>query len=307
MDLNKKQKCSLNEEIIVNQLSKTIDKVNFDEPGEVYSGKVRECLIQDNLRTLITTDRLSCFDKVITTVPFKGKVLNDLAVFWLDKTTHIVKNHLLDGSIPNTMKAVNAQVLPIELIVRGYLTGSAYRDYKAGKAISGIKLPDGLAQYHKFETPLITPSTKAEMGEHDMPISEAEILETKLVPQDLWNQIKDVSLKLFDYGSKEVAKRGLILVDTKYEFGLVNGELVLVDEIHTLDSSRYWKADSYPSALKGESDPIMLDKEPMRQWLISKGYMGEGDVPEISDDLRVELSKHYINSYEIISGLGFKA
>ena len=297
----------IEESVIRSQLSQTLVETQFDFLGEKYEGKVRDSYISGDVRYLITSDRLSCFDVIVTSVPFKGQVLNELAVSWFDKASSIIENHLLDVPDPNVMVAKNCEILPIEVIMRGYLTGSAWRDYQAGKAISGIELPKGLRASEAFAEPLLTPSTKAERGEHDEPISEKEILERKIVEPKLWEQVSEVASALFELGQKEASNQGLILVDTKYEFGLYNGKLVLADEIHTLDSSRYWIKESYPERFEKGEAPQMLDKEPTRQWLLSQGYQGEGEIPEFTDDHRIEISKHYIDSFHKISGSPFKA
>jgi len=276
-----------------------IEKTDFKGFDSVYHGKVRDTYLKGDKRIFITTDKLSCFDRIVTTIPYKGAVLNSLATYWLNKTKEIVPNHLLSVPHPNVMIGKNCTVFPVEVVVRGYLAGSAWRSYKKGEDVSGIKLPPGLLNYHRFEEPIITPSTKAKTGDHDEPISEVEIISSGLVPQ--WAQVREYALSLFNFGSKEVEKRGLILADTKFEFGLFNGEVTLVDEIFTLDSTRYWESDSYEAG----KDPVMLDKEVVRQWLISQGFMGEGDIPFFSDEKREEISKQYIDSVFKITGVPF--
>jgi phosphoribosylaminoimidazole-succinocarboxamide synthase len=203
------------------------------------------------------------------------------------------------------MVVKNCEILPVEVIVRGYITGSAWRDYQAGRPISGITLAPGLRQSQKLPQPILTPSTKAEIGKHDEPISEKEIITTGLVTKKLWEQVREVALALFSQVSRELATRGLIMVDTKYEFGLVNGKLVLADEVHTLDSSRYWIAASYPERFEKGESPEMLDKEPTRQWLLSQGYSGEGQVPVFTDEHRVQIARHYVDSFGKILGREF--
>ncbi|RIL11827.1 MAG: phosphoribosylaminoimidazolesuccinocarboxamide synthase [Proteobacteria bacterium] len=294
------------QEIIYGQLSKCLSETDYDFLGAKYAGKVRDNYTRGTTRFLVTSDRLSCFDVVVTTIPFKGQVLNQMAAYWFEHTSHIIPNHLMAVPDPNVMVVKLCQVLPVEVIVRAYLAGSAYRDYIDGKAISGNKIPGGLKQHEKLPELLVTPSTKAEKGQHDLPISEREILERGLLEPELWQQIKTAALSLFRFGQEEALKRGLILADTKYEFGLADGELVLVDEIHTLDSSRYWAAESYPERFRNGESPEMLDKEPTRQWLLSRGYKGEGKVPEFTDEHRVSISQHYIDSFQRITGLKFE-
>lgn len=254
----------------------------------------------------MTTDRLSCFDIIVTTIPFKGQVLNQLALYWFEKASSIVPVHVVSSPDPNVIVGREAQVVPIEVVVRGYLAGSAWRDYEAGRSISGVSLPQGMKRSQKLPQPILTPSTKAKKGDHDEPISEDTIVAQKIVSEDLWQQIRTAALRLFDLGTKVAAQKGLILVDTKYEFGLCDGELMLVDELHTLDSSRYWVASEYVSRFQSGQDQVMLDKEPTRQWLISKGFMGEGPIPYFTDEHRVSIAKHYIQSYEKITGRSFE-
>jgi len=284
------------------QLPHVLKATSLDFLGEKYQGKVRDNYVRNDTRFLITTDRLSCFDVVVTTIPFKGQVLNELAVHWFNMTGHIITNHIIDLPDPSVMVVKNCEILPVEVIVRAYLTGSAWRDYEEGKDISGVKLPDGLRSSQKLPEIIITPSTKAEKGEHDMPISEKEILAKNLVEKKLWEEIKEASFALFKLGQQKADEQELILVDTKYEFGLLNGKLILADEIHTLDSSRYWIRESYQQRFEAGEVPEMLDKEPTRQWLLSEGYKGQGEIPEFTDDHRVAISRRYIDSYEKVTG-----
>jgi len=301
----------LERSIVEAQLSSTLGDINLPELGEKYHGKVRDCFVRGRERILITSDRLSAFDRVLTTIPFKGQVLNAMASYWFRETAHLVPNHVISEPHPNVFISRQAQILPIEVIIRGYLTGSAWRDYQAGKAISGISLPKGLKKSHRFETPLITPSTKAEHGQHDMPISSEEIVRSGLVEKKLWDEVCEAAMKLFAFGSKRANENGLILVDTKYEFGTVQSpsgkqELIVADEIHTSDSSRYWVLDSYDDAYANNQDPMMLDKEFVRGWLMERGYMGEGTPPEFPDSFRVDIALRYIEAFERITGTAFK-
>ena len=296
----------MNKETIRAQLPFCLTETDFHGIGEKYRGKVRDCYVRNSERILITSDRLSCFDKEVTSVPFKGEVLTSLAMFWFEKVKDVLPNHVISRPDPNVMIGREASVVPIEVVVRGYLTGSAWRDYAAGRAMSGIVLPQGMKKDQWFEKPLITPSTKAAIGDHDVPIAENEIIAQKIVPEALWNDIRVAALQLFDVGSRWANSRGLILVDTKYEFGLFEGKLILVDEIHTLDSSRYWVKDEYEKRFQAGQDQLMLDKEPTRQWLISQGFSGEGEIPVFTDDHRIQIAEHYIHSYEKITGQPFK-
>lgn len=292
--------------IVLTQLPFCLTETHLDFLGKRYAGKVRDSYSRDGKRYLITTDRLSCFDVIVTSVPFKGQVLTQLALYWFKKAASIIPVHVLDNPDPNVIVGVEASVVPIEVVVRGYLTGSAWRDYEAGKPVSGITLPKGMKKSQRFDTPLLTPSTKAEKGSHDMPIGEAEIVSQGIVAASVWNEIRTAALKLFAMGSEEVAKRGLLLVDTKYEFGIKDGKVMLVDEMHTLDSSRFWDASEYQARFEAGEDQVMLDKEPTRQWLISQGFMGEGVVPQFTDEHRVSIAQHYIQSYERITGVPFE-
>ncbi len=300
----------INEETIREKLNSTFNGVDVNFLGNKYGGKVRDCYVVKDKRILITSDRLSAFDRVLTTIPFKGEILTKLANFWFKKTKHIVKNHIISYPHPNVLIAKEINMLPVEVIVRGYLTGSALRDYNKGLAISGIKLPEGLKKSEKLPSPIITPSTKAEKGLHDEPISSEEIVSKGLVEKELWENVCKLSLKLFECGRQHAESKGLILVDTKYEFGYLKNEdgsleIIIADEIHTQDSSRYWIKDSYLDSFNKGEEPKMLDKEFVRSWLMDKGYMGEGTPPEFSDDFRVEIAKKYIEAYEKITGEEF--
>lgn len=290
------------EQALKEQLKFTLDKTNFTFLGSPYVGKVRDSYVRNGVRFLVTSDRLSAFDVVLTTIPFKGQILNDVALHWFELTRGIVPNHLIDVPDPNVMVVRNCEILQIEIVVRGYLAGSAWRDYAAGGRISGVQLPAGLMNYAKLQQALLTPSIKAPKGQHDTPISEEEIVSSGRVSQRIWDEVREKALALFELGSRAALSRGLILVDTKYEMGLVDGELVLADEIHTLDSSRYWVAESYDKRIAAGESPEMLDKEPIRQWLLARGYAGDGTPPEITDDYRVEVARHYLSAAQRITG-----
>lgn len=292
---------------IKSQLGNVINVTDFNSFGERYQGKVRDTYRLGDKRILVTTDRLSCFDVVVTTIPWKGAVLNQLAVYWLNQTKHIIKNHLISSPHQNVMISRNCKVIPIEVVVRAYLAGGGWRAYRDGKSVSGVTLPKGLSEFSKLDSPILTPSTKAKIGDHDEPISESEIVAQKIVSEKQWKFIREAALSLFSYASKEVSDRGLILVDTKFEFGIIDDEIILVDEIFTLDSSRYWIKSSYESEVKQGRSPIMLDKEPIRRWLLAQGYSGEGEIPYFSDDKRIEISEHYLNAFKQITGVDFTA
>jgi phosphoribosylaminoimidazole-succinocarboxamide synthase len=289
---------------LTDQLQHTLRETHFDALGERYQGKVRDTYRKGEKLALITTDRLSAFDHVLTTIPFKGEVLNRLATFWFEKTRHVAKNHLLDVPDPNVAVARRCEAFPIEFVVRGYITGSLWRDYQKGTAGAyGIPFEPGLKKDQRFEAAILTPSTKAEYGAHDEPISEQEILAKNLIGKRDWEAAKEIAFGLFAEGQKWAATRGLILVDTKYEIGRAGGELVVIDEIHTPDSSRYWMADEYAARFARGDDQKMMDKENVRQWLIKeRGFSGQGTPPPIPDEVRVDLAQKYLAAFELITG-----
>ena len=290
-----------------NQLPYNLEKTDFPALGNKYQGKVRDVYSRGDRMVLITTDRVSAFDRVLATIPFKGQVLNQLAVFWFEKTKHIVKNHVIDVPDPNIMVGKKVEIIPIEAVVRGYLAGSAWRDYKDGKQVSGIALPRGMRMNERFKKPLFTPSTKAKVG-HDVHISKEEILARGIIDKKTMDKIEKTAFALFEYGTQHCAKQGLILVDTKYEFGLLDGELYLADEIHTPDSSRFWYADTYQKLFDAGKDQRMIDKEYLRQWLIrERNFIGDGSLPDIPDSIKIEFAKRYIQAFEEITGQEFKA
>ena len=272
---------------------------------KVFKGKVRDVIDLGKELLIVTSDRISAFDVILSTIPFKGEVLNRTALYWFKKTFDIIPNHILEQVSPRTVRVSKCAILPVEVIVRGYLTGSAWRDYSSGKDVSGIKLPGGMSYNQKFEKPLLTPSTKAEAGMHDEPVSCDQIVKSGLVEKKIWHQVEEAALMLFKRGSELAAQNNLILVDTKYEFGILDGRLIIADEIHTPDSSRFWHADSYNDLFSAGSKQRQLDKEYFRQWLISKGYMGDGEIPVITDEVRIETAKRYTDSFESITGGNF--
>jgi phosphoribosylaminoimidazole-succinocarboxamide synthase len=256
---------------------------------------------------MVTTDRVSAFDHVLGTIPFKGEVLSRLTAFWFEKVKDLAPTHLVDAPDPSVMVVKKAKPLPIEVIIRGYITGSLWRDYQSGKAAAyGIAWPQGLRKDQRFDEPIITPSTKAEYGQHDEPISEREILEKQIVSPEVWTEATAIARRLFQRGQEWARTRGLILVDTKYEMGIAEGKLVVIDEIHTPDSSRYWMADGYAERFAKGADQEMLDKENIRQWLIQEhGFSGHGQPPPLTDDVRVMLARKYIELYERLTGETF--
>jgi len=289
------------DELIKNQLSLSIKETNL-KIGKKYRGKVRDVYDLGENLLIIASDRISAFDKVLGVIPFKGAILTNLSLFWFDKTKDIVKNHIVKQIHPNAIIAKKCKIVPIEVIIRGYLTGGGWREYKSTGMISGIKLPQGLKKDSKFDKPIFTPTTKAKEG-HDESISKYEIIENNIVSQDLLDNIEETALKLFERGTEICRKNNLILVDTKYEFGLMeDGSLILADEIHTSDSSRYWFLDTYEELFKSNKEQRMLDKEYLRQWLLSNNYKGDGEPPVIPLDVITEVCKKYLNAYQTITG-----
>ena len=294
------------------QLKHTLDTTDFPSLGKKYEGKVRDNYTHENKRIIITTDRISAFDRVLCTLPFKGQVLNQMAVFWFEKTKHIVKNHLIDAPDPNVSVVHECKPFPIEFIVREYITGvtstSAWTNYSKGvRNLCGNILPEGLKKDQKFDSPILTPSTKAELGAHDENISREDIIKHKQMSQEDFDKVKEIAFKLFELGQKIAATQGIILVDTKYEFGKLDGEIVLMDEIHTPDSSRFWFADTYEKLLSESKEQRKIDKEYVRTWLADHGFKGEGDVPQIPDEIKIEASRRYIEAFELITGQKFDA
>jgi len=287
----------LEDEIIKRNIGNTLGETNFSNLGEKIPGKVRDNYVSDDKRFLVATDRISCFDRIVGTIPFKGQLLTQMAVWWFDQTKDIAPNHILDFPDPSVVVAKECKPIPVEMVIRGYITGSLWRDYESGKRdMYGLDFQNDLQKNQKLDAPILTPTTKAEYGEHDMPISREEIIEKGVVDADIYGKLEDYSLKLFARGTELAAKNGLILVDTKYEFGLdSDGNITVIDEIHTPDSSRYWK----------EGATSAFDKEYVREWLRQNGFSGDGEAPELADEVKVEACKKYIYSYETITGREF--
>ena len=290
-------------------LDNVLGGTDFDV-GKRISGKVRDSyLLSGGRRALVTTDRVSAFDRILGTIPFKGQVLNQIASFWFDATRDIVPNHVISTPDPNVMVVSECEQLPLEFIVRGYITGvtstSAWTNYaKGARNICGNILPDGLRKDQKLDRPILTPTTKHEV--HDRNISREEAISEGLITPELFDEAADVCFRMFEAGTREAAKRGLILVDTKYELGMLNGRLVVSDEIHTPDSSRYWYADTYEELFANGEPQRKLDKEYVREWLAARGFRGEGEPPALTDDVRIEAARRYITAYELITGKDFE-
>ena len=291
----------------------TLTETNFNFPNQLskYSGKVREVYkFKNDVLVMISTDRLSAFDVVLPKgIPYKGQILNQIACKMLDATSHIVPNWLISSPDPNVSIGQACEPFKVEMVVRGYLSGHAARLYKSGeRKICGVVMPDGMIENDKFINPILTPTTKADNGSHDEDISREEILLNNIVNEEDYLKLEDYSLKLFEEGSRIAKNQGLILVDTKYEFGKnKSGQIILIDEIHTPDSSRYFYLDSYLDLQNSKLPQKQLSKEFVRQWLMSNGFQGKENqiIPEMSNDYIKGVSNRYIELYEKITGLEF--
>ena len=283
---------------------------HFDGQTNVYHGKVRDVYtVKNDLLVMVATDRISAFDVVLPKgIPYKGQMLNQIAAKFLDATADIVPNWKLESPDPMVTVGLRCEGYPVEMIVRGYLCGSAWRTYKSGiREICGVKIPDGLRENQRFPQPIITPTTKAELGRHDEDITREEILSQGLVSVEEYELLEKYTMELFIRGTEIAAKRGLILVDTKYEFGRRDGKIYLIDEIHTPDSSRYFYSDSYQELFeKGEAQK-QLSKEFVREWLMANGFQGKDGqhVPEMTPEIVAGISERYIELFENISGETF--
>lgn len=294
-------------------MNNTLTATDFNFPGQknVYRGKVREVYtLENDLLVMVATDRLSAFDVVMPRgIPFKGQILNQIATKMLRATEDLVPHWLEATPDPNVAIGTACEPFKIEMVIRGYLSGHAAREYKKGKRmICGVPMPDGMKENDKFLTPIITPATKAEKGDHDEDISRGEILERGIVSEEDYRQLEEYTRKLFQRGSEIAAHRGLILVDTKYEFGKTKeGKILLIDEIHTPDSSRYFYADGYLERQKNDRPQKQLSKEFVRQWLIENGFQGKPGqpLPEMDDAFINSISERYIELYENITGETF--
>ena len=286
-----------------------LTSTNFNFPGQkqVYNGKVRDVyFIGDDQLVMVATDRISAFDVILPKgIPFKGQILNQIAAKFLDATTDIIPNWKQATPDPMVTVGIRCEGYPIEMIVRGYLCGSAWRAYKSGvREICGVALPEGMRENEQFPTPIITPTTKAEIGAHDEDISREQIISQGLVSEEEYAQLEKYALALFQRGQEIAAKQGLILVDTKYEFGKKGEQIILMDEVHTPDSSRYFYADEYEERFQVGLPQKQLSKEFVREWLIENGFQGkEGQqVPEMTDEVVAGITDRYIELYECITG-----
>ncbi|MCO6186065.1 phosphoribosylaminoimidazolesuccinocarboxamide synthase [Rhizobium sp. L1K21] len=291
-----------------------LDDATIPELPNHYKGKVRENYdLPGDQRIIIATDRLSAFDRILTSVPYKGQILTQIARFWFENTADICPNHVISYPDPNVVLGKRLNILPVEIVVRGYLAGTTSTSiltlYKKGqRQMYGITLPDGLKANQKLPTPIITPTSKAFDGGHDEPLSEKQIVEQGLLTQEQWDTVSDYALRLFARGQEVAAERGLILVDTKYEFGTdEGGKIILADEIHTPDSSRYWIAESYQERFETGQRPESFDKDFVRAWVTQRCDPYKDPIPEIPENLVRETSAVYIKAYEMITGESFDA
>lgn len=296
--------------VIREQIGHTLDGTRFNDLGEHYRGKVRDTYRQDGRLLLVTSDRISAFDHVLAqTIPFKGQVLNQTAAYFFDATADLVPNHVLSIPDPNVTVAKECTPIPIEFVVRGYLAGHAWREYDRGtRTLCGQSLPDGLHQSERLPQPILTPTTKAEEG-HDQDVTREEAIESAGIDSDTFDQLEEWALALYQRGHEMTTEQGLLLVDTKYEFGETpEGDLVLIDEVHTPDSSRYYYRDGYEKRLRNGEPQRQLSKEFVREWLMDHGFQGKAgeEMPDLPDDFRVRVTQRYVELYEKVTGQSFE-
>ena len=297
--------------VLKEQLAHTLEGTNLEGLGERYEGKVRDNYSRGDKRFIVVTDRISAFDRILGTIPFKGQVLNRLAAWWFEKTKDVAKSHFVRVPDPNVLECIECKPLPVELVVRAYITGSTstsmWTHYAEGaRTFCGHALPEGLKKNQRLERPLLTPATKAPKGEHDISASRAEILARGEITEQDFDRAADIAMKLFAAGQKICAERGLILVDTKYEIGKTpGGEIVVIDEIHTPDSSRFWMAASYDERFASGVDPEPLDKDFVRRYYTALGYRGDGEAPPLPPEVRIGAAQRYMEAYERITGEAF--
>ncbi len=304
----------MDQDVIYAALNTPLTETSLESLGHKYRGKVRDCYTTSKQeRIIVVTDRISAFDRILGTLPLKGQILNYVARWWFDQTKHLVPNHVISTPDPNVMIAKECTPLPVEMVMRSYLTGttstSIWMHYQSGeREFCGHSLPDGLKQHQKLPQAILTPSTKANQGDHDVSAARDEILALSNMPAEDFDRAAELAAVLFAEGTRICAERGLILVDTKYEFGKTpEGEIVVIDEIHTPDSSRFWFAESYEELMAAGEAPESFDKEYVRRFLAKQGFMGDGPIPEIPDDVRVEATRRYITAVEKITGESFTA
>jgi phosphoribosylaminoimidazole-succinocarboxamide synthase len=302
----------IEQDTILELLPQAFDSTDLPLPGK-FSGKVRDSyVLPDGRRLLVTTDRLSAFDRVLACVPFKGQVLNQLSAWWFENTAALVDNHMLGTPDPNAMLAVDAEPFPVEVIVRGYITGVTstalwYRYSLGERQIYGYSFPEGLRKNQALPKPIITPTTKGGLSGHDERLTVQEVSQRGYLQADDWEHIQGAALAVFKLGQALAEKAGLILVDTKYEFGRApDGRILLIDEVHTPDSSRFWQADTYPDRFAAGEEPENFDKEFVRLAYAEHGYRGDGNPPVMPPDLWVDASQRYISIYEMLTGEHFQ-
>jgi len=296
---------------IIDLLACAFHEISLPWPNKM-SGKVRDWYdLPDGKRLIITTDRLSAFDRILAAVPYKGQVLNQLSAWWFENTKDIIPNHLVSLPDPNAAVVHIAEPFPVEVIVRGYITGVTstalwYRYSIGERDIYGYRFPNGLQKNQALPEPIITPTTKGGVTGHDERLTCTEVLEKGLLDQQTWDQVQSAALSIFRRGQEVARKAGIILVDTKYEFGrAADGSVMLIDEVHTPDSSRFWKADTYQTRVAAGKDPENFDKEFVRLAYAEKGYRGDGEIPSMPDELWVSASQRYIQIYEMLTGKEF--
>jgi phosphoribosylaminoimidazole-succinocarboxamide synthase len=300
-------------EVLREALHHTLERTDLDALGAKYEGKVRDNYsTADGRRVIVVTDRISAFDRVLGTLPLKGQVLNRLAAWWFERSSGVAPHHVIDVPDPNVTVARQCEPLPVEFVVRAYATGvtstSLWTHYSRGERVfCGHRLPDGLRKHERLPEPILTPSTKGDQGDHDVSASREEILAMGRITARDFDAAAEIAMALFAFGQRVCAERGLILVDTKYELGKTpQGDIVVIDEIHTPDSSRFWYAHSYDERFEAGGDPESFDKEYVRRWLANQGYAGEGTPPPLPDDVRVEASRRYIEACDQIWGRAFE-
>jgi phosphoribosylaminoimidazole-succinocarboxamide synthase len=295
-------------------LDHPLERTDFPTLGEKYEGKVRDnyTSADGKRRTIVTTDRISAFDRVLGALPLKGQLLNHVAAWWFEQTRSIADNHVISIPDPNVVVAHQCEPLPVEMVMRAYLTGSTSTSIwvhysKGARTFCGHALPEGMKKHQKLPAPILTPSTKAAHGDHDVSASREKILELTGMPAEEFDQAADMAARLFAYGQEICAERGLILVDTKYEFGKTpDGRIVIIDEIHTPDSSRFWFSSTYDERLAAGQDPESFDKEYVRRWLAAQGFTGDGPIPDIPVEVRAEAIRRYATAVETITGGRFE-
>lgn len=301
----------LDDALLNAHLAHTLEHTSFEGLGERYEGKVRDNYSRGDRRFIVVTDRISAFDRILGTIPFKGQVLNRLAAWWFEKTRDVAKSHFLSVPDPNVLECIECTPLPVELVVRAYITGSTstsmWTHYAEGaRTFCGHSLPEGLKKNQRLEAPLLTPATKAPKGEHDVSASREEILARGGIDGSDFDRAAEMAMKLFAAGQGVCAERGLILVDTKYEIGKTpSGEIVVIDEIHTPDSSRFWMASTYDERFAAELDPEPLDKDFVRRHYTALGYGGDGEAPPLPGEVRIGAAHRYIEAFERITGETF--